>query len=158
MICSSCQQEFLPKPRGYNARYCSDKCKRRSQRKRLLKANPEQLRAARIRSYASTKKHPDRLVGHRAVARVYRKTVRDWLSAYKLQSGCVDCGYNAHAAALQLDHEGPKLVEIADARSSIRRLQAEIESGNCKVRCANCHSIRTWERKQPGYADAPLVD
>jgi hypothetical protein len=74
---------------------------------------------------------------------------REWLAKYKLERGCVDCGYREHAAALQLDHEGPKAVEIAEARSSIRRLMAEIEAGQCKVRCANCHSIRTWERKQP---------
>lgn len=84
---------------------------------------------------------------HQAVARRYREQTREWLNDYKLSHRCVDCGYRAHPAALQLDHEGPKAVEIGHARSSIARLKAEIESGQCKVRCANCHSIRTWERK-----------
>lgn len=150
MNCTQCELEFTPKERGYNARYCSDTCKRRNQRARLRVNNPQQLRDARKRSYAQTKKHPDRLQAHRAIANTYRKGVREWLAQYKLSLGCVDCGYNAHSAALQLDHEGPKSVEIADARSSIARLKAEIAAGNCKVRCANCHSIRTWERKQCG--------
>lgn len=142
---------FTPKPYGYNAKYCSDKCKlkfKKKELKKLRKLKPEKFRAARARSYAKTKQYPDRMEGHLASARKSQNKTRTWLSEYKSSQGCVDCGYNAHPAALQLDHEGVKSIEIADARSSIRRLQEEIESGNCKVRCANCHSIRTWERKQ----------
>jgi hypothetical protein len=85
---------------------------------------------------------------HRARAIAYQKDVRAWLAAYKMEHGCSDCGFRGHFSALQLDHEGAKSVEISKARTSIARLKAEIESGQCKVRCANCHSIRTWERKQ----------
>ena len=148
VTCHQCRASFLPRPMGHNARYCSDRCKRRNQRVRLKEANPQQTVDARRRSYCSTKAHPDRLDAHRAVATRYRKQVRLWLAEYKLSIGCVDCGYRAHAGALQLDHEGPKSVEIADARSSIARLQAEITAGSCKVRCANCHAIRTWKNKQ----------
>lgn len=148
ITCHACGQQFAPKPKGFNARYCSDGCKRRSQRARLRLTNPNQLTQSRARSYAKTKGHPERLAAHRASSRSYRQAGREWLAAYKLAEGCVDCGYREHAAALQLDHEGTKSVEIAEARSSIKRLQAEIEAGQCRVRCANCHSIRTWERKQ----------
>lgn len=48
---------------------------------------------------------------------------------------------------LQLDHTGPKSMSIADARSSIRRLKDEIERGKCVVRCANCHAVKTAERR-----------
>jgi len=147
--CRQCEDEFTPKLGGYNARYCRDTCKRRNQRARLLATNPNQLTVARSRSYRHTKAHPARLEKHRATCRETRRKVYNWLAAYKLKRGCVDCGYRKHSAALQLDHEGPKSVEISEARSSIRRLKAEIEAGQCKVRCANCHSIRTWERKQP---------
>lgn len=148
MACQSCQCSFTPKAGGYNARYCSDTCKRRAQRARLVASNPAQLARARARSYSATKANPDRYAAHLAQAKAHRQTAREWLSAYKLEHGCVDCGYREHAAALQLDHEGVKSVDIADARSSIARLQAEIEAGQCKVRCANCHSIRTWRQKQ----------
>jgi hypothetical protein len=148
VTCHSCKIDFTPKPMGYNARYCSERCKRRSQRKRLLANKPDQLRTARARSYRQTKQHPERLAKHRELANSHRRRTRQWLSDYKMDRGCVDCGYKQHPAALQLDHEGHKSVEIADARSSIQRLKAEIEAGNCKVRCANCHSIRTWKNKQ----------
>jgi hypothetical protein len=146
--CKQCGNEFAPKPKGYNARYCSDTCKRRNQRARLLVHNPEQLRSARARSYLQTKKHPDRLDRHRKSGRKTRRIARVWLASYKMEYGCVDCGYRKHSAALQLDHEGNKSVEISEARSSIGRLQAEIKIGKCKVRCANCHAIRTWQCKQ----------
>lgn len=146
--CKQCEKPFQPKERGYNAMYCADKCKRANQRSRLRKNNPQQLQAARKRSYKAIKQHPDRLKKHRAIGAKYRREVRAWLAGYKMGIGCVDCGYKKHSAALQLDHEGTKTVEIADARSSIKRLKAEIKSGKCKVRCANCHSIKTWERKQ----------
>jgi hypothetical protein len=156
VACSSCGNTFQPKARGFNARYCSDTCKRRTQRARLRATNPEKVKIKRAQSYAATKANPERLDKHRASARKYRQHGRDWLAGYKMQHGCVDCGYRAHHAALQLDHEGPKAVEIADARSSIKRLKAEIEAGQCKVRCANCHSIRTWERKQKSDAHGAI--
>ena len=146
--CKQFRVLFQPKKMGYNARYCSDKCKRHSQRARLIKSNPKQLTSARKRSYAATKRHPERIKKHRSSSAKYRNETREWLSGYKTGIGCVDCGYNKHPAALQLDHEGKKSIDIADARSSIKRLQEEIKNGECKVRCANCHSIKTWERKQ----------
>lgn len=76
-----------------------------------------------------------------------KRRVREWLAAYKLERGCIDCGYMAHAAALQMDHEGEKTAEISVIRSSVKRLLAEIESGRCVVRCAICHSIKTWAEK-----------
>lgn len=79
---------------------------------------------------------------------IYQVAVRAWLADYKMSKGCADCGYAEHPAALQLDHEGEKSIEIADARTSVARLLREIESGQCVVRCANCHSVKTWERKQ----------
>lgn len=96
------------------------------------------------------KKDPERRERHRAKTNKFRKETRKWLADYKLEKGCADCGYNLHFSALQLDHEGKKTVEISSARSSIKRLIKEIKDGQCVVRCANCHSIKTWEQKQNG--------
>lgn len=148
VTCQSCGKLFTPKQMGYNAQYCAKACKTRAHRARLKVINPEQLVQTRARSYATTKRHRDRYAKHLANARSSAQVVRDWLAAYKLAHGCIDCGYKEHSAALQLDHEGVKSVAISDARSSIARLEAEIKNGQCKVRCANCHSVRTWERKQ----------
>lgn len=85
----------------------------------------------------------------------FRKKTRAWLAKYKIDRGCVDCGFKAHFAALQLDHCGEKSADIADCRSSVKRLLREIEDGKCEVRCANCHSIKTWREKNGMMAEKP---
>lgn len=69
---------------------------------------------------------------------------RERINAYKLEQGCVDCGYNAHAVALDLDHtdRSAKKFTIAEVKvASWKRVLAEIEK--CVVRCANCHRVKT---------------
>ncbi len=84
---------------------------------------------------------------HRESGRVSRRKTRDWLAAYKMERGCRDCDWRHHFSGLQLDHEGEKTAEISSIRTSVKRLMAEIESGQCVVRCANCHSVKTWAAK-----------
>ena len=70
--------------------------------------------------------------------------IRRWLDEYKLSKGCVDCGYRDHHAALHFDHvRGKKLRNVCTSKS-VKQAQAEIEK--CEVRCANCHSVRTFAR------------
>lgn len=64
----------------------------------------------------------------------------------KMEMGCVDCGYNAHPAALDFDHTNGKTKEISKIRS-MKRLLEEIERHDCVVRCANCHRIKTAESR-----------
>jgi hypothetical protein len=71
-----------------------------------------------------------------------QRTRRD----YKLEHGCVSCGFQAHHAALHFDHvEGKKEINISTAKSIE---QAKQEIAKCVVRCANCHSIRHFEERQ----------
>lgn len=69
---------------------------------------------------------------------------------HKLSLGCADCGYNKHPAALEFDHRPgeKKLFNIGEKVGSyaIERIWAEI--AKCDVVCANCHAIRTAERRQ----------
>ena len=69
---------------------------------------------------------------------------------YKLESGCLDCGYNKHPAALEFDHRvnEAKLFNIGEkvGAYSLDKIWAEI--AKCDVVCANCHAIRTEERRQ----------
>lgn len=80
-----------------------------------------------------------------------RKERGDKVDAYKLAKGCIDCGYNAHPVALDLDHRDPTL-KIADVSSLIGggapwdNILAELDK--CDVRCACCHRIRTHYRHQ----------
>jgi hypothetical protein len=74
-----------------------------------------------------------------------------WLQAYKVENGCVDCGWNEHHAGLQIDHleprngDGNQLI----ARMAVRGINVlKRELAKCDVVCGTHHGIRTWERRQ----------
>ncbi len=71
----------------------------------------------------------------------------EYIEIYKLNLGCFDCGYNSHAHALDFDHLRDKKFNIALAigSKSLPIIIAEIEK--CEVVCANCHRIRTANRR-----------
>jgi len=82
--------------------------------------------------------------------RLLNRAHRERIDAYKLVTGCADCGYADHPAALQLDHPpdadkdrryGGKAVH---PNWSWARIQAVLDA--CDVVCANCHAIRTATR------------
>lgn len=63
---------------------------------------------------------------------------------------CIDCGYEAHLAALDFDHvdESSKKFGLGDGfhkfalnKISIEELHQEAQK--CVIRCANCHRIKT---------------
>lgn len=70
------------------------------------------------------------------------------INAIKLASGCVDCGYNTHPAALDFDHiDGTTKVDNVSKLARLRSWAAiEAEIAKCEVVCANCHRIRTVSR------------
>lgn len=70
------------------------------------------------------------------------------VNRYKVMKGCIDCGYNRHPHALDFDHLSDKEFLISRALGSMAswtRIKNEIRK--CEVRCANCHRIKTAERK-----------
>lgn len=118
------------KVRAYNAR----------PRKRVYES--EASRARRLRRLAQ----PGYAEKIRAQARQRLQAVRDWLAAFKVERGCIDCGFNQHHAGLDFDHvSGKKSFNVCNAKS-VAQAQREIE--HCVVRCARCHRIRSWERLQ----------
>lgn len=74
------------------------------------------------------------------------KIVRD----YKLKYGCTDCGYNTHPEALEFDHiKGEK--KSFNIGSKIGSYSIDLimkEISKCEVVCANCHAIRTSDRRE----------
>lgn len=88
-----------------------------------------------------------------------RKYFRDWATAkrtkiindlnkLKLELGCKDCGYKENHAALQFDHlpQFKKVSEVSSlAVSGTKALEEEL--AKCEVVCANCHCIRTANRR-----------
>lgn len=75
---------------------------------------------------------------------------QDRLDALKLAWGCLDCGWNGWARGLDLDHV--RDVKVAPVSQLIARgrpwIEIVIEVMKCECVCANCHRIRTVERKQ----------
>lgn len=119
--CVVCGERFTPESRGKPRDTCSDKCQR---------VTPE--------GYAAVQRAKDRMTAKR----------RALVSEIKLERGCIDCGYNKHPAALDFDHK-PGVEKVGDISQLILGgfdvLMAEIEK--CEVRCANCHRIKTTERR-----------
>ena len=73
---------------------------------------------------------------------------RHWVNYIKIRSGCTDCGYNEHPAALHFDHVDRRLKvgNISELyKSSLKKLFAEIRK--CEVRCATCHAVKTAEQR-----------
>ena len=123
------------------AKYCSPRCRERARPERP-RPTAEQQRAWRERRLAQD--------GYRerenATANARARAVKAWVSAFKVEAGCVDCGYNAHPAALDIDHMEGKTANIS-ALKSIAAIEAEIARHKCVVRCANCHRIKSWETR-----------
>ena len=85
---------------------------------------------------------------YRAGVVARRVAARQYLAELKLASGCVDCGFNTHAEALDFDHVGVKTVNpsvMVTRGWGFSRIDKEL--AQCEVRCANCHRIKTAERR-----------
>jgi hypothetical protein len=103
---------------------------------------------------APRNRHGRKAVCNKCCYRRYKRgrdlRFRTWLDTLKLERGCADCGYREHAVALDFDHLPgvEKVMDIAQAigRMSFERLQAEV--AKCEVVCANCHRVRTMERRK----------
>ncbi len=72
-----------------------------------------------------------------------RASCRRFLTAVKLTSGCVDCGYRDNPYALQFDHvRGPNNHKNNALAQTVNLARLVELLDICDVRCANCHAIR----------------
>lgn len=79
-----------------------------------------------------------------------RLEFQDRNDALKLARGCADCGWRAWARGLDWDHvRGTKARGIATLIANGRPwTEVEAEMAKCDVVCANCHRIRSAERRK----------
>ena len=134
-VCIMCGAQFLAKR---SAKFCSPLCYGRSRpRRRRNKERENELRRIRLLE-PEYRRRLNKYQNDRAIA------IRRWLDAYKLERGCVDCGYKRHHAALHFDHVmGMKSLNVSNAKSLAA---AQEEMKKCEVRCANCHFERTFKK------------
>ena len=59
---------------------------------------------------------------------------------------CTDCGRRFPHYVMDFDHLEDKQFTISQSRTTIEKLRVEI--AKCEVVCANCHRIRTHERRR----------
>jgi hypothetical protein len=128
--------QLTPSPAPGGRKYPSGAQKRK---RRMARRGPEYVAAEKDRSRKRSKRR----------SRCDLKT--SYLNEVKMSRGCADCGFRAHPAALDFDHlpGSVKAHTIANmcvmANIGMEELAAEV--AKCEVVCANCHRIRTWNRK-----------
>lgn len=106
----------------------------------------EDRAAAAAKHYRNNKKK----IISRSSARNKRqkKKNKEFVHRVKRRFSCVDCG-ESNPIVLEFDHvRGEKRKNIADMvvnYYSIKTIKNEMRK--CDIRCANCHRIKTSERK-----------
>lgn len=106
--------------------------------------NNERVRSQERARYAANAER------ERADLRAKRATTRQWLADIKLSSGCVDCGFKKHPDALHFDHlpQYEKKFNVGRDMGNHGRESILTEINKCEVRCANCHAVKTAERRK----------
>ena len=62
---------------------------------------------------------------------------------------CVDCGYNEHPAAFEFDHLKDKAYAISNMLNNCYKWETILqEVEKCELVCANCHRVRTHNRRK----------
>ena len=117
--------------------------------------NPERARALDQRM-RDERREENNAARRRYNARLYAER-RAALDKIKLDAGCADCGYDKHPAALDFDHvRGTKDFGIGEGILHRRWEVILNEIAKCDVVCANCHRIRTAERRD--FQDRCIAD
>lgn len=106
--------------------------------------NKEKVTTRRAELYAGKSMHDRSAANLKCLA-----ARRAALAEIKMRSGCVDCGYNKHPHALQFDHLPQYEKSFGIAREVTHKSLDKLleEAAKCEVRCANCHAIKTTERR-----------
>lgn len=138
MHCEFCQTEFETK--GLK-KFCSKKCRERHWAVNNRDKLNENVRTYRRRRYAETGSWRDE--GPKA------QSMKQWMLKLKSQP-CSDCNKSFDTCCMDFDHRDAteKKYNVASmfAHHYSREL-IEIEISKCDLVCANCHRIRTRDRR-----------
>ena len=113
----------------------------------------KQKNAIRQRRYNDT---PKGAANRKAADLRSREKKREFIKSVKLTAGCVDCGYNEYACALEFDHLPGTVKLFAVGQVSAHGWPAFIvEMMKCEVVCSNCHHVRTEIRRLKEKEEEP---
>lgn len=89
---------------------------------------------------------PVAMAERKAVEKLSQRERNRVLIQERKRNPCLDCGGTFHLEAMEFDHRSDKRFEISQARdvSTVRLLE---ELGKCDLVCANCHRVRTANRR-----------
>ena len=100
---------------------------------------------------------PERLEAQKAevskcgviLGRKKREEAKRWVDAFKVEKGCEMCGDNTHPAALDFDHIDRSTKEFTVSKFlGVKSDEViKLEIAKCRVLCANCHRIKSYENK-----------
>lgn len=89
----------------------------------------------------------------RGTERKAARKLRQKINLLKLERGCYDCGgmFKASPSVLDFDHvRGEKVFTVGARMKSFGLVRTLLEIEKCQVVCANCHRVRTANRKLKG--------
>ena len=78
-----------------------------------------------------------------------RYTLIDYVSVLKEASSCMDCGQHFPACCMDFDHR-PNTKKLSSVGHLVMKgtlTEVEDEMAKCDLVCANCHRIRTRDRR-----------
>jgi hypothetical protein len=90
----------------------------------------------------------DRQLAHK---KRYWEEFVEWYRQLKTDRPCADCGRCFHHSAMTWDHlpGSTKVAELSTFLSKHRSRRMVLEEiAKCELVCANCHAVRTWERRR----------
>lgn len=119
-----------------------------------MKSHNMQKRSTRL-SKNKTQKSSPRKTNSAVKSPRAQKRADKWALAQqiKMDHGCKDCGYRENPYALQFDHiSDDKKDSVSNLiRSDYSWETILVEINKCEVVCANCHAIRTQNRKTSSF-------
>ena len=81
--------------------------------------------------------------------KAYQKRKQEYVTNIKTITPCMDCGGMFPPCAMDFDHIKEKDFDICGSRSrNMGYKTLEEEMAKCELVCANCHRIRTYNRRR----------
>lgn len=103
------------------------------------------------RKYMKDVWYPKNRTKHIRYVKDLKNRLSDYVINYKKERFCIDCGFPGYKCpqVLDFDHMKDKKFDISQHSLHILSLdKLKIEIEKCELVCANCHRIRTMNRRR----------